>query len=194
MKLPQKVAVSLVIIIALLVATLLSSGPFYGRVTTTTSILISTSTQTETIFSTKSDTFTITTIQTSLQTSTTTVLSPLLSESPSILLTSARLIVVAPAGFSIYNATVVNRGTEAATNVSMVFGNYTSHSHVTNQAPLQAGQSTSFNFAYYGCCRLPGSSQPDYPALIYGTFQDGQPFAYVEAVELTCPQAPSLCP
>lgn len=196
MRLTRTVALALAIIIAVLIAaTVVSSRPFFGSgVATITSTVRATSTQTETIFSTKNDTVTITSTETNTQTSTTTnyttesttltttTLPPIASENPTVLITSATLVVVLPS-YPIYNATVVDEGTEAVTNVTMVFQNSTFFSNVTKQNPLLSGQSTSFEFIYRGIGGNP--NQPEYLALVYGTFQDGQPFAFADIFEFT---------
>jgi hypothetical protein len=194
-----KITVGLTAIILVVVVgiALLSTGTLLGsRTSTITQTVSANSTQTQTIFSTRNDTTTTTSTQTSTEVSTSTSYStesttvmttitttvttlPVLSKDPSVVLASTKLVIITPA-WPIYNVTLVNEGSEPVTNVSMVFENTTFYSHITSQNPLLAGQSTMLNFTYKAT-----SGQPEYFALLYGTFQNGQPFAYIESFKLS---------
>jgi hypothetical protein len=111
---------------------------------------------------------------------------PLLSQNPSIAITSTKLIVATPDLCIIYNATVLNNSTEPVDNITMAFQNYSYHSHVTTQNPLSPGQSTSFSFCYNNNDINTSSTEPPplHLVLIYGTFEGNQPFAFIERIGL----------
>ncbi len=152
---------------------------------TTTTTTTTTATVTDHATSTSYGTITSTSIITvtvTQTTTTTTILTPTQSTKPLVSITSMQNVPpYLPAGPT-YKTTVVNAATKAVTNVTMVFENHTfSFPNVTKQNPLLAGQSTYSNFTYIGGF----TSQSEYVILVYGTFQDGQPFAFVETIKLT---------
>jgi hypothetical protein len=146
---------------------------------TTTSTITDypTSTSYNTITSTRNITVTVT------QTTTTIVLLiPTQSTNPLVSITSMQNVPPYPPAGPIYKTTVINAATKAVTNVTMVFENHTfSFPNITKQNPLLTGQSTHSNFTYIG--GFP--SQSEYIILVYGTFQDGQPYAFIETIKLT---------
>jgi len=156
----------------------LASSTVYesGARTTVTSI----STLTNTSTSTLTQTSTVTDI------GTTTSIVPVLSQNPSITITSTKLVVATPDVCIIYNATVLNNSTEPVDNITMAFQNYTYHSHVTTQNVLNPGRSTSFNFCYYNNDINTSSTEPPplHLVLIYGAFEGNQTFAFVESIGL----------
>lgn len=197
----------------LMLLLVVTAAIFYSGVAVKTKTQSVTSTITGSTISIRNETVvslrnnTVTSIQTSVLTSTTTsyttesitltststaTLTPVLSKNPLIVIASVRFLVALPSGYSIYNATVVNAATQAVTNVTMVLENTAFLSHVTNQNRLLPGQSTIFNFSYpSGLGGLPNPT--NHLVLFYGTFQDGQPFAYVESIGLNCRPGAPIC-
>ena len=149
-----------------------------GTRSTVTSTVTTTSTLSEASSAASTQTSTVTSIGTA-----TSAIVPALSQDPSIAITSTNMIVATPDGFIIYDATVLNNSTEAVDNITMVFQNHTYHSHATIQNTLPPGKSTTFTFDYYSNT-VTTEPPPLHVVLIYGTYQDNQPFAFIETIEL----------
>jgi hypothetical protein len=136
-----------------------------------------------TSISTLTSTLTQASTVTNIGTTTSTIV-PELSQNPSIAITSTKLIIATPDLCIIYNATVLNNGTEPVDNITMAFQNYAYHSNVTIQNTLKPGQSTSFSFCYYNYNTFATQPPPLHLVLIYGTFEGNQPFAFIERIQL----------
>jgi hypothetical protein len=135
---------------------------------------------TETVTSTGTSTWT----QTLTVTETTTASTPTYpSFQPAlVVVTSMRSTPpIAPAGPT-YKTTIVNNAGPPVTNATLLFEGHTFHfGGVTSQNPLVPGSSTYANFTYIG----PFPGRPTYQILVYGTYRDGEAFAFLESVTLT---------
>ncbi|MDA4117236.1 MAG: hypothetical protein OK455_02710 [Thaumarchaeota archaeon] len=155
----------------LITALVLSDAPNSSVVSTITVI----STHTEQVVSTRLNTVTATT--------TTHTVAAVQSTTAGVAveITSLQLI---PPYFPVgptFNATVFDAGTQAVTNVTIVLENRTfSFPAVTFQNPLLPGQYAHYNFTIDGGY----TGEPPYTIMVYGTFQDGLPFAFIETVNL----------
>lgn len=88
-----------------------------------------------------------------------------------------------PAGPT-FKTTIFNNASQPVTNATLTFEGRTFHfGGITAQNPLVPGASTYANFTYVG--GFP--SQPTYQILVYGTYRDGEAFAFLESITLTEP-------
>ncbi|MDG6967724.1 MAG: hypothetical protein JRN03_08375 [Nitrososphaerota archaeon] len=200
MKSSPRITIGVAVILAIVVAVaLLSAGPYLGfGVSTVTSI----STENQTVVEAESPTTSTITVHvysvystTITSYSTTSTVVPVLSENPPVTINSTKLVVVTPDGFIIYDTTALNNGTLPVDNVTMVFQNQTFHSQVSGQDPLMPGQSTVLRFSYYPYTPVNTSAPaPLHVALLYGTFGNGQAFAFVETVKLVWTNGVPIAP
>ncbi len=137
------------------------------------------STETVTSTSTSTTTQTVTVNETTTASTTT---YPFVSQPALIVITSMQIVSPhLPAGPT-YRTTIVNNASQPVTNATLTFEGRTFHfGDITPQNPLVPGASTYANFTYVG--GFP--SQPTYQIVVYGTYRDGEAFAFLESIALT---------
>ena len=108
---------------------------------------------------------------------------PFNSQPALIVITSMQLVPPhLPAGPDRTGPPIVNNASQPVTNATLTFEGHTFHfGDITLQNPFVPEASTYANFTYVG----PFPSQPTYQILVYGTYRDGEVFAFLESIALT---------